>query len=376
MNKINYLGSVIAVTGAAGSGKDTIKDMIQENISNQILTVSFAETLKSEFATALFLSNPKLLNQYPADTHYVEALNDLKDNHPEIKVIGDMHARRALQIFGTEVWRSIDENVHVRFMASKMVDALQKDPNVVFFSNDVRFPNELDFFLKLGQIKDKAKLDNYLRDIVSQAPEYPNYVEINKKLEKEFGVSGQDQLLLHLTKIMDKDLNKLKNTPKPFEPAIEVKNLSIQDLNPTQSFNVGLISLFRPLIDPNKRVSKNLTSLELDKVIMDFNKFTDSELDIQKKTYDANKLNWDVETVKKQGFVRPGIDIFHPSETSLLTLLPENKTISYPMRRDKEALKNSILGLLKSQSLVVSAHSERKEKLDKGSSNDLSSPKI
>lgn len=56
-----------------------------------------------------------------------------------------MHTRAALQVFGTEVYRSIDENVHVRYMAAKMIDAIQNNPDVVFFSNDVRFPNELDF---------------------------------------------------------------------------------------------------------------------------------------------------------------------------------------------------------------------------------------
>lgn len=375
MTKLDYKGSVIAVTGAAGSGKDTIKDIIQENINNQLYIVSFAETLKKQFSTALFLSKPDLLKAYPAETHYIDALNDLKDHHPEINVIGDMHARRALQIFGTEVYRSIDENVHVRYMASKMINALQQDSTVVFFSNDVRFPNELDFFLKLGQIKDKGKLDNYLRNLVNEAPEYPNYVQINEKLAKEFHVSNRDELVLHLTKIMDRDLTSLKNTLKPFEESINVKAAIVKDLNPVQSFDLGLISLFRPLMDPSKRVSKNLSEAELDKAIIDYNRFTESELEIQKKTYAGNKLNWDVETVKNQGFVRPGIDIFHPSETSLLTLLPEDKTISYPMRRDKDALKNSIVSLLKTQ-IVVDKTLESKEKLDKSHSNDLSSPKI
>lgn len=371
MTKLDYRGSVIAVTGAAGSGKDTIKDIIQENINNELYVVSFAETLKKQFSTALFLSRPELIKAYPENKSYVDALNDLKDNHPEIKVVGDMHARKALQIFGTEIYRSIDENVHVRYMASKMIDALQKDNTIVFFSNDVRFPNELDFFLKLGQIKDKDQLDNYLRKLVSDAPDYPNYVQINDKLSKEFGVSNRDDLVLHLTKIMDRDLTNLKNTLKPFEEPLTIKVKSVKDLSPVQSFDLGLISLFRPLIDPNKRVSKNITEAELDKAVMDYNKFSEKELEIQKTTYAGNKLSWNVDTVKNQGFVRPGIDIFHPSETSLLTLLPEQKTISYPMRRDKDALRNSIISLLKTQ-LV----SENKEKLDKKQSNDLSSPKI
>lgn len=61
MSKLNYKGSVIAVTGAAGSGKDTLKDLIQANITNEILVVSFAETLKRQFATALFLAHPEIL---------------------------------------------------------------------------------------------------------------------------------------------------------------------------------------------------------------------------------------------------------------------------------------------------------------------------
>ena len=56
MTKIDYKGSVIAITGAAGSGKDTIKDIIEKKINNEIMVVSFAETLKRQFATAMFLA--------------------------------------------------------------------------------------------------------------------------------------------------------------------------------------------------------------------------------------------------------------------------------------------------------------------------------
>lgn len=375
MSKLNYKGSVIAVTGAAGSGKDTLKDLIQANITNEILVVSFAETLKRQFATALFLAHPEILKRYSDETLYIDALNDLKDHHPEIMAIGNMHTRAALQVFGTEVYRSIDENVHVRYMAAKMIDAIQNNPDVVFFSNDVRFPNELDFFLKLGQLKDKGELDNYLRNLVSQAPNYPTFNELTEKLSKEFKVPQDDEIIKHLNKIIDNDLSKLKNAPKPTAAMPELKTPAIRDINPLQSFNLGLISLFRPLIDPSKRVSKNLTESEVDKLVKDFNKFTDEELKIQKDGYKANQLEWSIDSIKSQGYVRPGINIFHPSETSLLTLLPEQKTISYPMRRDSEALNKSVLDLLRSQSVTATNTVDNKEKLDKTANSTISSIK-
>jgi hypothetical protein len=371
MTKIDYRGSVIAITGAAGSGKDTIKDIIENNINNEIVVVSFAETLKRQFATAMFTTQEHLLTPYGKDANFITALNDLKDNHPSITVIGDMHARRALQVFGTEVYRSIDENVHVRYMASKMIQALDKNENVVFFSNDVRFPNELDFFLKLGQIKDKELLKNYLKNLVAEAPEYPTLPKILDKLSKEFKVSENDNTIVKLSSIMNDDLNVLNNTAKPDGEVLTLKAPPVKDLNPVQSFDLGLVSLFRPLIDPNKRVSKNINESELDKLVMGFNKFTDAELKIQKDCYKGNGLEWNIDTVKRQGFVRPGIDIYHASETSLLTLLPEQKTISYPMRKDPDALKNSVFILLKSQA----EQPVLEEKLDKGVKQDISLPK-
>lgn len=371
MTKIDYKGSVIAITGAAGSGKDTIKDIIEKKINNEILVVSFAETLKRQFATAMFLAKTDLLKPYGENADYIVSLNDLKDSHPEIKVIGDMHTRKALQVFGTEVYRSIDENVHVRYMASKMIQALDKNENVVFFSNDVRFPNELDFFLKLGQIKDKELLKDYLKNIVSEAPSYPDIVKIKDKLTKEFNVPVTNDIVVILSKIMDSDLSVLKNTEKPNGEVLVLKAPIVKDLSPLQSFDLGLISLFRPLIALDKRVSKNLDEAEIDKLVIGFNKFTQAELNIQKESYKINNLNWDIETIKTQGYVRPGIDIYHPSETSLLTHLPEQKTISFPMRKDPEALEKSVTILLASQaeSPVL------KESLDKVVAKEISLPK-
>jgi len=371
MTKIDYKGSVIAITGAAGSGKDTIKDIIENNINNEIIVVSFAETLKRQFATALFVTQEDLLKPYGKDANFITALNDLKDNHPEIKVIGEMHARKALQVFGTEVYRSIDENVHVRYMASKMIQALEKNENVVFFSNDVRFPNELDFFLKLGQIKDKEILKNYLKNLVAEAPEYPELPKILDKLSKEFKVPESDKIIINLSSLMNDDLSVLKNTAKPDGEVLVLKAPLVKDLNPLQSFDLGLISLFRPLLDPDKRVSKNSNETDIDKLVQGFNKFSDADLKIQKDGYKANGLDWNVETIKNQGFVRPGIDIYHASETSLLTLLPEQKTISYPMKKDPDALKNSVFILLKSQAEQPLVE----EKLDKGTKQDISLPK-
>ena len=110
-------------------------------------------------------------------------------------------------------------------------------------------------------------------------------------------------------------------------------------------------------------------------LVKDFNKFTDEELKIQKDGYKANQLEWSIDSIKSQGYVRPGINIFHPSETSLLTLLPEQKTISYPMRRDSEALNKSVLDLLRSQSVTATNTVDNKEKLDKTANSTISSIK-
>lgn len=126
---------IIGVSGYARSGKDTVADHLvdQYNFSR----VSFAAPMKK----AMYILNPIVSSDSIGNFRYkdlvdVYGLDKAKENTPEI--------RRLLQIFGTEVGRSM-------FGENFWVDLALKNAgseNIVV--TDVRFKNEADRIKSMG----------------------------------------------------------------------------------------------------------------------------------------------------------------------------------------------------------------------------------
>jgi hypothetical protein len=126
---------IIGVSGYARSGKDTVADHLADKYS--FSRISFAAPMKK----AMYILNPIVSSDSIGNFRYkdlvdVYGLDKAKEDNPEI--------RRLLQIFGTEVGRSMfGENFWVD-LALKNVGS----ENIVV--TDVRFKNEADKIRSLG----------------------------------------------------------------------------------------------------------------------------------------------------------------------------------------------------------------------------------
>lgn len=138
---------IVGLTGAAGSGKDTVASDMTE--LHGFTRVAFADAVR-DAALALdpIVDYAKNVLPHPWTpirlSHVVGTLGwdraKRASEYPEV--------RRLLQVIGTEVGREIlGANCWVDIAARK-IDALGPDAKVVI--TDVRFPNEVDFVRELG----------------------------------------------------------------------------------------------------------------------------------------------------------------------------------------------------------------------------------
>lgn len=125
---------VLGIAGYARSGKDTVAKKLMDY---GYINMSFAEPIKE----AMYMLNPKVAYdmedldyQHIIDTY---GIDDAKVKYPEV--------RRLLQVFGTEVGRSMfGEDVWVDMAMDNMPDGAK----VVF--TDVRYPNEANAIRNFG----------------------------------------------------------------------------------------------------------------------------------------------------------------------------------------------------------------------------------
>ena len=126
---------IIGLSGYARSGKDTAADRLVSN--HGFVRYSFAAPMKK----AMYILNPIVNSDSIGNFRYqslvdVYGLDSAKESNPEI--------RRLLQVFGTEVGRSMFGN---NFWVDLTLNSIKED-NVVI--SDVRFKNEADAIKKLG----------------------------------------------------------------------------------------------------------------------------------------------------------------------------------------------------------------------------------
>ena len=127
---------LIGVSGLAGSGKDTVANHLCANYN--FVKISFADTLKD--AVAMIFDLPRELLE--GDT---EESREWRENHV---TSSGKTPREILQLFGTEVGRSIDGDVWVRATRRRANELMQKGVSVVI--PDMRFPNEQDMCNEIG----------------------------------------------------------------------------------------------------------------------------------------------------------------------------------------------------------------------------------
>lgn len=132
---------IIGITGSAGSGKDTIGDILVRNLPNWE-KVSFAGHLKDVTALLFGFDRKMLAGETPEDRQ----IREQPDPYWSEKMGKDFTPRFALQFFGTNLLRNqLHQNIWVDCLEKKI---LESDKNIVI--TDVRFPNEIDMIKSIG----------------------------------------------------------------------------------------------------------------------------------------------------------------------------------------------------------------------------------
>ena len=132
---------IIGICGLAGAGKDTVGDILVNNLPNWE-KMSFASHLK-DVASLLFGFDRKMLaGETPED----RAIREQPDKFWSEKMGKDFTPRYALQFLGTNLLRNqLHKNIWVDCLERKI---LKSDKNIVI--TDVRFPNEIDMIRNIG----------------------------------------------------------------------------------------------------------------------------------------------------------------------------------------------------------------------------------
>ena len=132
---------IIGICGSAGAGKDTVGDILVNNLPNWE-KMSFASHLK-DVTSLLFGFDRKML---AGETSEDRTIREQPDKFWSEKMGNDFTPRYALQYLGTNLLRNqLHQNIWVDCLERKIMES---DKNVVI--TDVRFPNEIDMIRNIG----------------------------------------------------------------------------------------------------------------------------------------------------------------------------------------------------------------------------------
>lgn len=354
--------SFIYISGYAGHGKDTLKTIMFENYDNLFMEISMAETLKNN---ATQLITDKFI-ELTGESNKLNALNKLKDSFPDVDFFAGLNTRSFLQKLGTEYYRNMYDDIHTNFVALKILKHLEdsKREDIVFVSCDVRFPNELDFMLKMSKLKNED-LKDYLRFILNNAKEkLPDNETFISHFENVFKVDrNDDRTKLILNSILG-NINILKETQKNLNNwNIEAGNTS--NMKKEEAVKFGFINVFRPILDPSINYGNNLKSKEIVEEIKKYTGIDYGKIVDVMKYYKVSDIDFTVDNIVKYGYLRA--DIRHPSESALNDFKPES-ILSTPLKDN--LFKKELLNLLKyitvKDELIVDSNTKKKNLLNRG----------
>jgi adenylate kinase family enzyme len=148
---------IIGLTGAAGSGKDTVADILVTHLG--FVKASFADALRDEVAAAFKVNKSLFLNRETKEIAIENlALSQSTDQEFVDSILGNENPayrhdaihlarspRQIMQWWGTEYRRKQDPDYWLWTMAEK-VDCLSLSHNRIVIT-DIRFDNEAEFII-------------------------------------------------------------------------------------------------------------------------------------------------------------------------------------------------------------------------------------
>lgn len=132
---------IIGITGLASSGKDTIGDILVNNLPNWE-KMSFASHLKDVVSLLFGMDRKMLSGETPED----RIIREQPDEFWSKKIGKEFTPRNALQIIGTNLLRNnFHQNIWIDCLERKI---LKSNKNIII--TDVRFKNEIDMIRNNG----------------------------------------------------------------------------------------------------------------------------------------------------------------------------------------------------------------------------------
>ena len=358
-NLMKYNSNFLCILGYAGHGKDTVKSIVEKNFNeNEFESLAFANQMKIQTAESI----GDVIQEGAGET-LLEKLNDLKDNRPDLEIYRGLNARKFLQMLGTEFYREVNVNIHVKFSALKILVEMEKSPetfeNKVFVSSDTRFPNELEFFLQVSSAKNKEELKAILKSILAEdAVNMPDKNIFVGSFKDVFKINNFDKRDVLFINRMWKDVEALKNISSNMLPP-KVNLLEVSKLSKEEAIRKGIIHVFRPVIS---MTSNNIISDERS-LIQEMSSFLHNENEVAKiqENYNCYNVDFTKENLMRYGFLRA--DINHPSESSLDGMKPE-PIISMPVKDFKmgfDKLEKELIGMLKKNEVKIEPNKVKKK---------------
>jgi hypothetical protein len=329
----------IYIAGYAGHGKDTAKNIMFQNYDNLFKEISMAETLKFN-ATSLITDN---FRELTGQENKLDALNAMKDLHPDVEFFAGLSTRSFLQKLGTEYYRAIYDDIHANFVALKVLNYLENTErqDVVFVACDVRFPNELNFMLKMSQLKNDD-LKDYLRFLLNNVKDsLPNEEKFISHFEDVFNVDRKNEgSKLILSSILS-NIELLNNTKENLKEW-KLDSPSTANMSKDEAIKYGLLHVFRPILNPNITYDQNLKSKDIVEEIKKYTGLEYGKIADVMKYYKISEVDFNIENIVKYGYVRA--DLRHPSENAINNIKPE-AILSTPLKDN--LFESELLNLLK-----------------------------
>lgn len=317
-----------SILGGAGHGKGYFLNKFEILNEKKLIKISYSTTMKSQMADILITDKERKLYKGLSN---LEILNELKDNRQDYKIFKNFNTREIMQRIGTEFYRGLSEDIHIKFEALKMIKQIKASNNIIFISDDTRFENELSFIMGFNNAEDKI---DYLKYIINRNNEIPSNEVFFRNIIKILNIKKEDKKEILVAKKLIKrfsiDIDNLrkkyivKNEYEDFNLNI-IKNMSVEE-----AYKNKVIAIFRPIVHPELI---KLYSGSLEDEIENYTKLSKEEIKSIKENYKKSNIEWNLKNVKKYGYARSNIS--HKSERELDLYRPE-EIIVEPIKNKKD----------------------------------------